>query len=201
MAQEDFEHLDKGKTGCEDNGLGQLPFPHGGSMTENSKTEDRGIPATPVCGRQSLAAHEIARGTTRLFAGLNVACVTEFKLPNGQRADIGALTRSGKIVIVEIKSCLNDFRTDQKWTNYREYCDEFYFAVNIGFPSEVLPADAGFILADRYGAEMIRQAPSMPLPAGRRKALTLRFARIAARRLAGALDPGPPAITGIDPDD
>ena len=54
---------------------------------------------------------------------------------------------------------------------------------------------AGLIVADRYDAEMIREAPCRPLAAARRKAETLRFARRAARRLAGDLDP---ALAGLD---
>jgi len=44
-------------------------------------------------------------------------------------------------------------------------------------------------------AEIIREAPCRPLAAARRKAETLRFARRAARRLAGDLDPG---LAGLD---
>jgi hypothetical protein len=49
-------------------------------------------------------------------------------------------------------------------------------------------------VADRYDAEVIRPAPLSKLPPARRKAETLRFARRAARRLAGEMDPGLPAI-------
>jgi hypothetical protein len=42
---------------------------------------------------------------------------------------------------------------------------------------------------------MVRAAPCRPLAAARRKAETLRFARRAARRLAGDLDPG---LAGLD---
>ena len=57
------------------------------------------------------------------------------------------------------------------------------------------PDCAGLIVADRYDAEVIRPAPLRPLAAARRKAETLRFARRAARRLAGDLDPG---LAGLD---
>jgi hypothetical protein len=46
------------------------------------------------------------------------------------------------------------------------------------------------ILADRYGAEIVRQAPEMRLAAARRKAMTLRFARAAAFSLQALADPG-----------
>ena len=58
------------------------------------------------------------------------------------------------------------------------------------FPAELLPADAGLILADRYGGEIVRAAPEMRLAPARRKAMTLRFAHGAALTLQAVLDPG-----------
>lgn len=142
-------------------------------------------------GRQSEAAAAIQRGTCRLLHALGHSVVTELPLASGHRADIMALGRNGEIWIVEIKSCLADFRSDAKWHFYREWCDRLFFAVDPEFPQDILPDDAGFLLADRYGAEVIREAPEHKLAGGRRKAVTLRFARAAAARLHGFLDPGP----------
>ena len=108
--------------------------------------------------------------------------IAEFKLANGRRADIAALDRRGKITIAEIKSCRADFEADQKWPDYLEFCDRFYFAVDPGFPVELLPECEGLIMADGYGAMIARIADDRPLAAARRKAVTLRFARQAARR-------------------
>ena len=52
------------------------------------------------------------------------------------------------------------------------------------------PALCGLIVADRYEAAVIREAALRKLAPARRKAETLRFARRAARRLVGDLDPG-----------
>ena len=57
-------------------------------------------------------------------------------------------------------------------------------------PAEILPDDTGLIIADKYGAEIMREAPEHRLAASRRKALMLRFARAAAQRLQGLNDPG-----------
>ncbi|MEL6207737.1 MAG: MmcB family DNA repair protein, partial [Pseudomonadota bacterium] len=51
------------------------------------------------------------------------------------------------------------------------------------------PAETGLILADGYGAEIVRMGPETKLAGARRKALTLRFARLAARREQAARDP------------
>lgn len=142
-----------------------------------------------VDGRQSEAAFQICRGVVRLVASHGMAAFTEVPLANGRRADVITLGRDGEINIIEIKSCLEDFRSDQKWPEYRPYCDKLYFAVNPVFPREVLPEDAGLIVADRYGGEIMRKALEHRLPAARRKALTLQLARIGAFRLQSVIDP------------
>ena len=68
-----------------------------------------------------------------------------------------ALSSGGDIMIVEIKSCLLDYRTDGKWQDYLPFCDRLYFAVAADFPCEVIPDEAGLMLADRYGAELVRE--------------------------------------------
>jgi hypothetical protein len=142
-----------------------------------------GLAADPI-------AVEILRGTSRMLIDAGLTPLPEFTLPSGRRADIAALDRDGTITIVEIKSSVADFRSDQKWPEYAEYCDRFYFAVKPEFPREILPENCGLILADRYGAEILRTAQEAPpLPAARRKLLTLRFARVATLRLAAVADP------------
>ncbi len=54
---------------------------------------------------------------------------------------------------------------------------------------DVLPDGTGLIIADAYGGEIIREAPEIKLPAARRRAVTLDFARIAARRDRRYRDP------------
>lgn len=140
-------------------------------------------------GRDAVT-REVCRGVGRLLRAHSFAVVNELSLANGRRADIVALSPAGDIWIVEVKSCLEDLRVDDKWPEYREFSDALFFAVTPGFPIEVLPADTGLILADRYGAEIVRQAPETRLAAARRKAITLRFARAAAFSLQALADPG-----------
>lgn len=141
-------------------------------------------------GRQSEQAAAIQRGACRMLQMLGHSVLTELPLSSGHRADIVALSRTGEIWIVEIKSSLTDFQVDSKWPEYRNHCDRLFFAVAADFPLEVLPDDAGLILADRFGAELMREAPEHKLAGGRRKAVTLRFARLGAQRFHAVLDPG-----------
>lgn len=121
--------------------------------------------------------------------------ICEVPLPNGRRADMMAVDAAGRITIVEIKVARADLLGDRKWPFYLDYCDLFYWAVPAGFDlspfdSDILgPGVAGLILADRYDAAIRREAALRPLAGARRKAETLRFARRAAQRLLGTIDP------------
>jgi hypothetical protein len=146
-------------------------------------------------GRQSPTALNVARGTRRLLLSLGLSCVAELPLLSGRRADLVALGGDGEIWIVEIKSSIADFRADQKWTEYRTHCDRLFFATAAHVPLEIFPADTGLILADSYGAELVREAPEHRLHAATRKSVTLAFARAAAIRLQALGDPqGPRAV-------
>jgi hypothetical protein len=124
----------------------------------------------------------VTRGAARLFVALGYAPLLEVGLPNGRRADIMALGPRGQIAVAEVKSGLEDFRTDRKWGEYLPYCDAFFFAVAPEFPREILPEEPGLIVADAFDGAVLREAPAVPLVGARRKALTLAFARLAAGR-------------------
>ena len=153
-------------------------------------------PDTACFADLPLAAQDVARGVTRLFFRSDMFALCEVPLPNGRRADLVAIGAKGQLVIVEIKVSRADLIGDHKWCDYLDYCDMFYWAVPAGFSLDPFEGDrlgpdcAGLIVADRYDAEVVRPAPHRPLAPARRKAETLRFARRAARRLAGDLDPG-----------
>jgi hypothetical protein len=136
-----------------------------------------------------IGAADILRGVARALSEADQAVLPEVPLANGRRADLLALDRSGTLTLVEIKSCRADFVADRKWQSYLDYCDRFYFAVAAGFPLDLLPADEGLILADRFAGEIVREAPLRSLSAARRKAMLIRFARASAARLQAVLDP------------
>jgi hypothetical protein len=148
-----------------------------------------------------LVAGDVARGVARLFFRQDLVALCEVPLGNGRRADIMALDPRGCVTIVEIKVSRADLRGDGKWPDYLAYCDRFCWAVPAGF--DLTPFDepgfrpdiAGLIVADRYDAALLREPAHRPLAAARRKVETLRFARRAARRLLGDLDPG---LDGMD---
>lgn len=140
-------------------------------------------------GRQSETALKVWRGTARLLRAFDFACLSEVTLASGRRADLLALGPRQELWIVEVKSSIADFRADTKWPDYRQHSDRLYFATHPDVPLDIFPEEAGLILSDGFGAEIIREAPEHKLVAATRKAVTLRFARHGAHRLHDLTDP------------
>lgn len=138
----------------------------------------------------------LARSVCRTIEHLGYVSLVEFPLANGRRADILALGKTGELVIVEIKSSVADFRADRKWSAYRDFSDRLYFAVPNDFPRSLIPDECGLMVADSFGAAVLRDGSTMRLDAARRRALTMRFARIAATRLRRLLDPDSGGLGG-----
>ncbi len=140
-------------------------------------------------GRQSERALAVRRGTLRLLAAHDFYALPEVTLVSGRRADLLAVSRKGEIWIIEIKSSRADFLADQKWPEYRLYCDRLFFATLPDVDEAMFPEGAGLIVADAYDAALIRPAPSHPLPGATRKALLARVARLGAARLTALTYP------------
>lgn len=149
------------------------------------------------------AAPVVARGVSRLFLRNQIMVQPEVSLRNNRRADLMGLTIKGEIIIVEIKCSRADLLGDQKWPEYLEYCDRFFWAVPGGFDigplhsDAFMPERAGLIIADAYDAEITRPAALVPVAPARRKTETQRLARLAMRRLMGIADPDL-MLAGID---
>jgi len=137
----------------------------------------------------------VLRGVMRLFARNDIWCLPEMPLQNSRRTDLMGIDAKGKLVIVEIKVSRSDLLGDNKWTEYLDFCDRFFWAVppsldRSPLESEAyLPDQCGVIVADEYDAEIVRPAPLQPVAAARRKAQTEKLARAALRRHTGLLDP------------
>ncbi len=152
-------------------------------MTESGSSQPASVPEI---------TRAVTRGAARLLENLGQGVLTEFSLATGRRVDVIGIDRAGTVTVIEVKASVADFRGDRKWREYLDFCDRFYFAVAADFPRDLLPDDdiCGVIIADRFGAEILREAATEKLSAARRKAVTLRFARTASQRLQSMLDPG-----------
>ncbi|MBI6629855.1 MmcB family DNA repair protein [Pontibaca salina] len=137
----------------------------------------------------SRPGQQLARGISRMLQTRGFVSVEEFVPVRGMRVDVLGLGPKGELWVIECKSCRTDFLTDLKWQGYMEWCDRFFWAVDIDFPTELLPFDTGLIVADAFGGEVIRMAPERKLAAARRRTMIQKFAAHAARRLAALRDP------------
>ncbi len=135
-----------------------------------------------------ITASDVARGASRLLIQEGYSPILEFTLANRRRLDVAALGADGCMLGVEIKVAISDLKCDTKWPEYLEFCDHFYFAIPPDFPDEVVPVGTGLIVADRYGGAIVRQSPVWQLHPSRRKAVTLKFAKCAAERLASVIE-------------
>ena len=132
----------------------------------------------------------LARGVCRHLRGHDFVTLEEFTPERGKRLDVMALGPRGELWVIECKSSRADFTSDAKWEGYLEWGDRYFWAVDEGFPTDLLPDGTGLIIADAYDAEILRMGPEVKLPPARRKAVTQRFARHAALRLQSLRDPG-----------
>lgn len=126
----------------------------------------------------------VTLGVRRFLGNRGLGTLTEFGLSNGRRADVMGLDRRGEFTIVEVKSTVEDFRADGKWTEYLDFCDRFYFAVPLGFALEVMPPDCGLMVADDWDAAIRRESSRRNLNPARRRHQLIRFSLLASERLA-----------------
>ncbi|MEO9823765.1 MAG: MmcB family DNA repair protein [Paracoccaceae bacterium] len=132
----------------------------------------------------------LARGVCRHLLSHNFVSVEELVPTPGLRVDVMALGPKSEIWIIECKSSRVDFTSDCKWRGYLEWCDRYFWAVDEDFPTELLPAETGLIIADQYDAELVRMGDESKLAPARRKVMVQKFARHAAMRWHTARDPG-----------
>ncbi len=132
----------------------------------------------------------LARGVCRHLLAHDFVTVEELTPARGLRVDVMALGPKGEIWVIECKSSRADFASDSKWQGYLEWCDRFFWAVDEAFPTDLLPAETGLIIADAYDAEILRVGPETKLAPARRKVMVQKFARHAALRQQAARDPG-----------
>jgi hypothetical protein len=131
----------------------------------------------------------LARGVCRHLSSHDFVTVEELIPAPGLRVDVMGLGPKGEIWVVECKSSRVDFTSDHKWRRYLDWCDRYFWAVDDAFPTELLPEDTGLMIADAYDAEILRMGPETKLAGARRKVMTQKFARHAARRWHSARDP------------
>jgi len=140
----------------------------------------------------------IARGVCRHLKQYNFSCLEEFVPIKGSRVDIIAIGPRGEIWIIECKSSPADYNQDQKWEKYLPFCDRYFWAVPQNFPTNILPAKDGLMIADQYDAEIVRYGQEYKISPQKRKVITAKVARNASDRLRLLLDPSVSKRYSID---
>src|SRR5438034_10043853 len=107
-----------------------------------------------------VTAADVAKGVSRILVQEGFSPILEFTLGNGRRLDVAALGGDGCILGVEIKVAGPDLKSDGKWPEYLEFCEEFYFAIPPEFPDELVPAGICLRAADCYGGPRLRASPT-----------------------------------------
>ena len=138
--------------------IADIAAPRVRTTLASAERPDRPRHPAAVDGRQSPVAPASSAACVACSRSSATSTLPEFTLANGRRADVIALAPDGALTIVEIKSCVADFRADRKWPDYEDFCDRFYFAVPETMPSRLLPEDRGLIVADAFGAAIMRDA-------------------------------------------
>lgn len=90
-----------------------------------------------------------------------------------RRVDVLAINMRGHVIVVETKSCRQDFVRDTKWQEYLDHCHKFYFAMDEGTYDAVqhlIPKGVGvFVVQPRperkrkYPIRAVQSAKSMDL--------------------------------------
>jgi hypothetical protein len=164
------------------------PLRHLEMIAQNLSVTDPGLAVEEGSPAAAELTRRVTRGVRRWLAAQGLASVTEFTLPSGRRLDVLAVDRRGIFTAVEVKVSVPDLRGDRKWESYRDWCDRLFFAVPDGFPTILVPAESGLLVADAFDAAEHREAPGHPLAPARRRAMLIEFGLFAATRLHGLED-------------
>lgn len=81
----------------------------------------------------------------RKFREAHVTLKEVFLSPS-LRVDILDISWSDQVTIMELKTCKEDFKHDEKWQKYMDYCDYFWFMCPVGaIDKSVLPKEVGLV--------------------------------------------------------
>ena len=130
-----------------------------------------------------LNTERITDSIARSYYGQGDGVLREFKLSNRRRVDLVTVNDKGWIMIIEIKSSAEDFRSDKKWGVYVDWADQFYFGVAYNFPIDILPKEHGILTTDGFDVYQVQPSPVHKLNGSRRNTLVRRLAKASMRRI------------------
>lgn len=114
-----------------------------------------------------MLAHKLKEAVSKYYLKKRMSVTFEIGLcKSGRlRADVLAVSMSRKIICIETKSSVQDFRSDKKFQNYKEYCDQLYMAMDhatyLKVKAEIPKGTGIFVIKEvpnRTGTKMILKA-------------------------------------------
>ena len=130
-----------------------------------------------------LSTQRITDAIARSYYGQGDGVLREFKLGNRRRVDLVTVNDRGWIMIIEIKSSPEDFRSDKKWGVYVDWADQFYFGVAYDFPIDILPREHGILTTDGFDVYQVQPSPVHKLNGSRRNKMLRKMAKVSMRRI------------------
>ncbi|QCJ45508.1 MmcB family DNA repair protein (plasmid) [Bacillus sp. S3] len=107
-------------------------------------------------------------------------CSAEFSLNSGKRVDVIGYNESGHIIVIEVKASRNDYVSDNKWTEYLNYCDEFYFLLDHSYWYK--DKDVGLLKS--HGKGLVIEYPcNLPCKAENKKQTIFSISRSLSKKL------------------
>lgn len=142
-------------------------------------TLDQGTPKFKV---KPLTADQIKQAVARYWTEKNFAVHFEMGVCSygTLRADVVALNMAARLVIIEVKSSVSDFRTDKKWQGYAQFCNQFYFAMTEAVYAKVkdeIPRNIGvFVVRPDFLLSLKGKSAVREIDNGVRSNMVLRMA-------------------------
>jgi hypothetical protein len=79
-----------------------------------------------------MLAHKLKEAVSKYYLKKRMSVTFEIGLCEGGRlrADVLSVSMSRKIICIECKSSVADFKNDKKFQHYKDYCDALYLAMD-----------------------------------------------------------------------
>lgn len=105
-------------------------------LSDKTKTDKTKTDKTKVKQSRQQIAKQIYQEVTKYLSSKGYSCHHEVGLNKwGKlRADVLAFNYKQEVIIVEVKSCWQDYKSDSKFLEYLDFCHKLYFAVSQDFP-------------------------------------------------------------------
>jgi hypothetical protein len=130
----------------------------------------------------TLPAREIKGQVIAYFTRKGWSALDEITLPNKRRLDVCAVGPGGGLIGVETKVSEADLRQDEKWVDYLQFVDTFYFCIPEHLPAKFVHENVGLLVQAKGKVTLKRLCPRSLLSEQRRVEMISFLAGVAVAR-------------------